>query len=135
MSDVQHILQKLSALQQRKTKLNAYNVKLGKIDDLVSATDDVLDKYDAFIREGISAIYNAEESLNEAAIVNNQILELAKEWEVVQTSVEDLGLELPGNAMNAMNVAISLGMDGGKSLGDAANDLRTVGFKIEQELL
>ena len=128
MANINKIYAKLNKPQFKK-------VELAKIDDLVSTTDDVLDKYDAFIREGISAIYNAEESLNEAAIVNNQILELAKEWEVVKTQVDDLGLELPGNAMNAMNVAISLGMDGGKSLGDAANDLRTVGFKIEQELL
>lgn len=108
MSHVQHILQKLSAIQQRKTKVEAYNVKLGKVDDLIENIEMLSSEANNLALNISELVGTALSDARELSALQDQLEKLYQDAKQTEVDIEDIGLDVPQNLIDASEKAYEI---------------------------
>jgi chromosome segregation ATPase len=105
MSNVNHILHKLSILQERKTKVTKYEAKLGKVDDLIDKIEMLSDEVDSISLNVSELVGTALSDAQELDRLQDQLEALYQEAMQTQVDIEDIGLDVPQNLIDASEKA------------------------------
>jgi len=105
MSNVNHILHKLSILKERQTKVTKYEIKLGRVDDIIDNIDSLGNEMITLSEAVRNAVGLALDDAQELSNIQGQLNELYQDAMQTQVDIEDIGLDVPQNLTDAIEQA------------------------------